>query len=669
MKCFRQSSKSLRRAGLAGLAACFAAGLAGTADAQVLPTNPPPDQTCVVPQQEFWGWFVSGHPSLNGPVNPADSTQLNTSNNCNFYKWSEQMFLWLTSPASGIYQGGRVFDTQVFYQVNGNTLVAQNTFIPRPFGLRAQQVGPDGLPVVMDAAGHVREFVTAPSTAGITALRGPGNREARIATVRAGGNGRAVFRDANNNVVRVTPNVTADMLPQALGRLSRLLPPSRGPAALSATAQSEQVASALTARRALIRFITGTGSVFVEAGTGIIINLGPGQAGGNGVLLSQQKSVIFYETLVNDVYAWYLTGRKTQQGGIPPYYVSSNPATYGFFPTCAVPTPNCATDLQSIVNFAKTHGGPQSFPDGDALAVEIKLSWVDASTLPNNAQGYITTRALVPTYNTSNSADWVPTQPQLTMVALVGAHFVGSAKGHPEMIWATFEHVRNTPLAQYQYNSGGKTVTVPQNTTGSWVFSNSTATSFNVQMATLCPDWSPPSQPTPECPTALNGHIVAYPAKSILPPTNVLRLKPWGIASNGIPNNEDKTPAASNTEIISIDTNIQTQLNAAGASADPRYNYLMIGSTWTFGGGQPSLLSPNGAYPNNAPNPPSPPPYNVVGTSMLFNSTMETFQQGSDGSFKTGFNCFSCHSDVTGNVTKPASTFVSHIFDGINPLP
>jgi hypothetical protein len=660
MKNFRQSSKSLGKAGLVGLVVCFAAGLAGTADAQVLPPNP--DPTCVVPASEFNGWFESGHPALNGPVNPADSTALNTSNNCNFYKWSEQMFLWLTSPASGIYQGGRVFDTQVFYQVNGNTLVAQNTFIPRTFALRAQQVGPDGLPVIMDAAGHVREFVTAPSTAGITALGGPGNRQARIATIRAGSNGRAVFRDANNNIVRVTPNVTADMLPQGLGRLTGLLQPSTGPAALSATAQSQHVADALTAKRVLIRFNTGNGPVFVEAGTGIIDNLGPGQAGGNGVLTSQQKSVIFYETLVNDVYAWYLTGRKTQQAGIPPYYVSSNPATYGFFPTSG-------NDLTAIENFSKTHGGPQSFPDGDALAVEIKLSWVDASSLPNNAQGYITTRALVPTYNTSNSADWVPTQPQLAMVALVGAHFVGSAKNHPEMIWSTFEHLRNTPLAQYQYNSGGKTVTVPQNTTGNWLFSNSTATSFNIQMATLCPDWSPPSPPTPECPSSLNGHIVAYPAKSILPPTAVLRLKPWGVASNGVPNNEDKTPAASNTEIISIDTNVQAQLSAAGASADPRYNYLLIGSTWTFDGNQPSLLSPNGAYPNNAPNPPSPPPYNVVGTSMLFNSTMETFQQGSDGTYKTGFNCFSCHSDVTGDVTKHASTFVSHIFDGVNPLP
>ena len=79
------------------------------------------------------------------------------------------------------------------------------------------------------------------------------------------------------------------MLPQTLGRLTGLLAPSRGLRALSETAQRQQIADALTAQRVLIQFNTGSGSVFVEAGTGIIDNLGPGQAGGNGVLTSQQN--------------------------------------------------------------------------------------------------------------------------------------------------------------------------------------------------------------------------------------------------------------------------------------------------------------------------------------------------------------------------------------------
>ena len=150
MKKNRQLMRSVgQAAGRIGVAACLAAGWAGAADAQVLPPNP--DPTCVVPPTMFNGWFVSGTPGLNGPVKPADSLDLNTSNNCFFYQWSEQMFLWLTSPASGVYQGGRVFDTQVFYQLNGNTLVAQNSFGPRDFALRAAQTGRNGLPVIIDS--------------------------------------------------------------------------------------------------------------------------------------------------------------------------------------------------------------------------------------------------------------------------------------------------------------------------------------------------------------------------------------------------------------------------------------------------------------------------------------------------------------------------------------
>ena len=465
-----------------------------------------------------------------------------------------------------------------------------------------------------------------------------------------------MFRDANNRIVQVTPRVTADMLPQTLDRLTGLVTPSRGLSrALSETNQRQQIADALTAQKVLIQFNTGSGPVFVEAGTGIIFNLGPGQAGGNGVLTSQQNSVIFYETLVNDVYAWYLTGRKTQ-GGIAPYYDGTQ-ANLGLFPISA-------TDLTSIVNFSKAHGGPPSFPDGDALAIEVKLSWVDATTLPNSAQGYITTEAVVPVYNTSNPSDWVPSGTKLARVALVGVHIVGSAKNHPEMIWATFEHQANTPLATYQYTVGGNPVTVQQNTTGNWLFStNGAASPYNLEKAVLCPTGDATQCPSP----SLNGHIVANKkfAPTILPPTNVLRWKAWGFASNGVPNNEDKTPAAANTEVISIDTNVQAQLSAGGASTDPRYNYLFIGSTWTFGGGQPS-----GPYPKNPANPTNPPQYNEVGASMLFNSTLETFQQGNDATYQQGTSCFGCHSNYpSANPNVKANTSVSHIFGAINPLP
>ncbi|WP_423867820.1 hypothetical protein, partial [Bradyrhizobium sp.] len=258
--------------------ACLAAGLTATAGAQVLPPNP--DPACVVPARQFNSWFESGFPGLDKPVKPAASIEFDSSNNCNFYKWSEQMLLWLTSPASGP-RGRRVFDSQIFYQVvDKKTLVAQTTLGPRNFALRAAQAGPDGLPVIIDSAGHLREFVTAPSTSGITALGVTGEAPAQIAKVEAGSNGKAVFRDAKGKIVKVTPKLTADMLPQTLGRLAGLATPPKGRSALSAAAERQQIADALTAAKVLIAINTDDGPVFVEAGTGIIDNLGPGQAGG-----------------------------------------------------------------------------------------------------------------------------------------------------------------------------------------------------------------------------------------------------------------------------------------------------------------------------------------------------------------------------------------------------
>src|SRR5437870_13464218 len=68
------------------------------------------DLTCIATPTEFAGWFEPGSVhggvvDLNGIAKPADS-RLALAPNCGFYKWSEQMFLWLTSPAPLTYGGG-----------------------------------------------------------------------------------------------------------------------------------------------------------------------------------------------------------------------------------------------------------------------------------------------------------------------------------------------------------------------------------------------------------------------------------------------------------------------------------------------------------------------------------------------------------------------------------
>ena len=204
----------------------------------------------------------------------------------------------------------------------------------------------------------------------------------------------------------------------------------------------------------------GNKAIFLDA-VGNQVDVEQGQADG-GVLEAQNGSLVFYETMVNDVFAYFLTG--TKDGVITP-----TPAQF----------PTTQADLDKIVAFAAAH--QKTFDDPNALALEIKLSWVEAAGLANPSS-YITTDAVIPTYDRSRPDRWIPNGTKTTTLALVGIHIVGSA-GHPEMIWATFEHQANAPSGTFSYiNTANKTVTVAQQTAGAWVFcADGADTPFNVQ--------------------------------------------------------------------------------------------------------------------------------------------------------------------------------------------
>src|SRR5438552_1322211 len=87
--------------------------------------------TCTVPGSEFNSWFTSGAATANGEVKPADSVNFPDIPNCSFYKWSEQMFLWLTSPAPARYGGGggRIFESPTSFDVSGPDQNGVRTYI------------------------------------------------------------------------------------------------------------------------------------------------------------------------------------------------------------------------------------------------------------------------------------------------------------------------------------------------------------------------------------------------------------------------------------------------------------------------------------------------------------------------------------------------------------
>jgi hypothetical protein len=445
--------------------------------------------SCTLTQDQFNTWFASGTASENGSVNPANSVDFVHNNNCDFYKWSEQMFLWITSPEA---KNKTVFESPMFYTV----------------------APVDGL----------------------------GNRI---------------------------------LIPHNPGKLMRVESNLR-----KKPVDSEE-----------------------------------GQAT-DDVLIAKDGSLIYYITMVNDVYAEYLKAVKSQKMGGK------------LFPTTAA-------DRDSIFNYAKSNGVILKNPN--TLAIELKTSWIDASTI-KDLSGYITIDAIIPTY-TKTAAVWTPKGEKKAKLALVGVHIVGSAAGHPEMVWATFEHQKNTPNVAYDYlDSNNKVKTIAADTGNDWLLNaNSANTVYNLSHNLID--------------SVTKKNIVANAKNKILniSASNTKRTKPWGAANDAIPNAEDPSTAASNSEVISINNSIRTML----VGNDIRKNYLFIGATWTSNGTAPNSYSysPQNTEAGVA-----------IGTSQLANSTMETYAQNGEQYSKTFGTCFACHSLNKANQPTLDPNYISHVF-------
>jgi len=480
-----------------------------------------------------------------------------------------------------------IFDSPAFYDVSpvdaslNRTLIPHTNRLIRAVNMRAAQVGAHGLQVVLDRRGTMFE----------------------IDRPKLGETGRPLVLDASGRAVEVFRIQTdIERNPIFFDRASK--PIAKPRAIISPDLDKE-----LTVQR----FMIERTSLFLTA-AGAVIDTEVGQADG-GVLLAQNNSLIYYMTSVNDVYAYFLTG--TKNGGITP-----KPTQF----------PTTQADLNAITMFATAHG--KTFPDPEALAIEVKTAWIETTGL-SNLSSYITRVATVPTYATSNPNDWVPNGQKTVQLALVAMHVVGSTKGHPEMIWATFEHFGNTPNAEYRYESTTGLKIVPQNTGGTWLFSASNSS-------------GPFNEPHQQNPFGTNE--IAAIAPHTISPSDTIRFKPFGAADNASPNPVVNSAAQSNTEVISLNNSVLGQLTAG----DIRSNYYMTGATWSILGGTPTT---NFGQPGN----PAVTGGKLVGTSQLSNTTMETYQQVNTAFNSFGNNCFSCHRSNT--------VSVSHMFctPGANP--
>lgn len=542
---------------------------------QAVPTDSQP--TCPISPANFAAMFESGSVTLNGVVKPADSTQV-LMPNCGFFVWTEQMFLWLTSPAPARYGGGggRILFSPSFYTVTPEdssgrrSFIANNPSLPFRMMLRATELGPHLLPIVRARTGQIVEVQRInPREPVPPVVRGLDGAQIRLSSVRVM-DGQLQFLDVRGKTVQVR-KLRLPVLKRTMVRMpdsNRVLP----------MVPVQAVKDAIQARKIILNKIP----IFIDSG-GNVIDVEPGQADG-GVLLTQNGSLIYYITIVNDMFAYH----RTMQG----------PAVIP--PVTAITFPLTAANAATVTAFASSHG--HTITDPNALAIETKSSWVDAGAVASPSD-YVQLKATVPTFDKSNPAHWVPNGQTTISVVMVGLHVVGSTNGHGEMVWGTFEHLGNAPSASYQYNSTSGLKTVPQNTVGTWLFTPSgSAGPFN-GLVTGNPSWDEPTG-------AIDG-VTGNPVA----PTAVLRTLPWGTSG---------TNASLNTQVISANAAVIGQLLAG----DLRGNYFQLGSTWTAGG----------APPNNS---------NQVGTNRLSNATLETFVQEDLAHPGSGANCFSCHGTNT----------------------
>lgn len=340
-----------------------------------------------------------------------------------------------------------------------------------------------------------------------------------------------------------------------------------------------------------------------------------GQAGGGGILISQAESIVYYGIHTNTFYGAFLTGQK------------AGTINLGTFPTTEA-------DKDEVVAYAKANGLDASAPM--ALAIELKTSWVDVSTV-SNPESYVQVKAEVPKYDQSVATEWKLTGTETKTLALTGMHVVGSVQGHPEMIWATFEHQNNTPNSTFYYQSAANAVTEasfdPAATGYTFYAPNTPDNGVNVETAHI----------------DKNGNIVLTAPATRIVPTSVVRTNPWGTPGS------DANSATVNAQIISMNSNVLGNL----VSGDIRANYVQIGAVWTQNGIIPQSPLPDQTNSNVALLAPE------VGSSRLANTTMETYFQGTQMG-----NCFLCHN--AGGSPAPTASFgdeeLSHIYFDLAPL-
>ncbi len=277
------------------------------------------------------------------------------------------------------------------------------------------------------------------------------------------------------------------------------------------------------------------------------------QAGpGNKVLVDQNGEVVFYSNHLDEVFWNFIVDNQ----------------------------------LYDLAKLQAAQGPALDFATG---ALELKAAWRVAEKdgqvlIPDADRRFYVVATSIPTV-TVNAQGHVKEDPN-TMIparmALIGMHVTGTVKGHPEFIWATFEHVDNAPQCNAD---ASRPATVGPGPTGLWSLYK---------------------------PGTLTGACNQFDVSDPLAAVNVCLVHPQG---GGNTDNQNA--------VVTLNENVH-----ALPLSPPWTNYVLGGGVWTSG----QVPLNNGAFSaedladHKA---------TQLGSLDLANTTMETFTQND--------NCFACH--------------------------
>ncbi|MCI2261396.1 hypothetical protein [Xanthomonas indica] len=297
------------------------------------------------------------------------------------------------------------------------------------------------------------------------------------------------------------------------------------------------------------------------------------QAGPDGVLVDRHGRAVYYSIHSNDVFGQFMASNHLQD---PKALRAFDPKT--------------------------------PFPVG---SMTLKAAWKVVQP-GEDVSTFYTRQATIAKLGMRKGKLVATSDTETQTVALVGFHIGGTVNGHPEMIWATFEHQDNAP-------------DLPK-----------PAEEMLPNDVVSAKDWTFYQAGTPmkQCNVNAAGAgalTLNAQTQTLSPVTQVCRMVPFG-GQKPCPSGQDCNIA----NIQSINASVQGQLN------DVWKNYFEVGAIWFVA---EDALAPNCTFqPGSAleciptPTPAGAPPL-LTGSIKLSNSTIETFTQVQS----TQNNCFACH--------------------------